>query len=103
MANVDSTGFDPHKPDLCHAFVDPTTVTFLLAQLPHLESLNYDLHRNCMLLLDCIELRHTLVSVSRTLRELTISYELFVTEAYDVADVAEYLVNHQGIGSLRFL
>jgi hypothetical protein len=88
------------KLDLCHTFVDPTALTFLLAQLPQLESLNYDLHRNCMLLLDCIELRHALVSVSRTLRELTISYDVLVTEAYEVAD---NFVNYQRIGSLRFL
>lgn len=88
------------KLDLCHAFIDPTALTFLLAELPHLEILKYDLHRNCVLLLDCIELRHALVSVSRTLRELTISYDVLVTEAYEVADNP---MNHQGIGSLRFL
>ncbi|KAF2438519.1 hypothetical protein P171DRAFT_491184 [Karstenula rhodostoma CBS 690.94] len=88
---------------LCRTLADPVTLTFLLAQTPYLESLTYDFHRNGTMLFDCVQLRCALHSVAATLRSLTISYEVFATEAYEYTDMSEYLVNHQGLGSLHFL
>jgi hypothetical protein len=92
--------FDLHK-----TLAGSNVLTFLLAQMPHLESLKYDYRpeKNDSDPLDCTQLQSALSSVAGTLRDLTISTSLVSSRLDDDMFPGEYLLNHRGTGSLGFL
>jgi hypothetical protein len=89
--------------DLHGTLADSTILTFLLAQMPHLESLKYGYTQDAdSYPLDCTQLQSALRSVAGTLRDLTILTWLS-SRPDDDKFSGEYLLNHRGTGSLSFL
>ena len=93
--------------DLHTSRAKAATLSFILAQTPHLQSLHYEywpwMEAWPEERLDCTEVRHALESLSHTLTELTISLNPFSSQADEVEEGGVWIKGGRGVGSLVFL
>jgi hypothetical protein len=96
-----------HTLDLHASRAKAATLSIILAQTPHLQSLHYEywpwLEAWPEERLDCTEVRRALESLSHTLTELTISLNPFSSRADEVEEGVVWIEGGRGIGSLGFL
>jgi hypothetical protein len=93
--------------DLHTSRAKAATLSFVLAQTPHLQSLHYEycpwLEAGPEERLDCSEVRRALEPLSHTLTGLTVSLNPFSSRADEVEEEGVWIKGGRGIGSLTFL
>jgi hypothetical protein len=93
--------------DLRKSRAKAATLSFILAQTPHLQSLHCEycpwLEAGSEERLECSEVRRALEPLSHTLTELTISLNPFSSRADEVEEGVVWIKGGRGIGSLTFL
>jgi hypothetical protein len=93
--------------DLRKSRAKAATLSFILAQTPHLQSLHYEycpwLEARPEERFECSEVRRALEPLSHTLTELIISLNPFSSRADEVEEGVVWIKGGRGIGSLTFL